>query len=124
MRTVSLEKSVAMIDDGASLMVCGFMIVGTPEHVTDEIVRRNKRNVAIIANDTAAPDRGMGKLTAALVQAFLGDYIGNLSYALTARNITGCSPARETTPGISVPQVLAATEAELEVPNEVPEMAL
>jgi acetate CoA/acetoacetate CoA-transferase beta subunit len=30
----------------------------------------------------------------------------------------------ETGPGVSVPQVIAATEAELVVPNEVPEMAL
>jgi acetate CoA/acetoacetate CoA-transferase beta subunit len=30
----------------------------------------------------------------------------------------------ETGPGLSVPQVIAATEAELVVPNEVPEMAL
>ena len=147
------------------------MAVGTPERLIDEIVRQNKRNLTVIANDTAAPGRGIGKLIAnklahkvivshiglnpdtqrqmmsgelsvelvpqgtlieriraggyglggiltqtglgtsveagkqqiqvdgktylleialradfALVQAFLADYLGNLSYALTARN--------------------------------------
>jgi len=31
MQTVSLEKAVAMIPEGASLMIGGFMAVGTPE---------------------------------------------------------------------------------------------
>jgi acetate CoA/acetoacetate CoA-transferase alpha subunit len=160
-----------MIPDGASLMVGGFLAVGTPERVIDEIVRQNKRNLTVIANDTAVPGRGIGKLITgkrvrkaivshiglnpetqaqmidgelevelvpqgtlieriraagfglggiltptgigtsvetgkqrievngssylletalhadfALVQAFLADYLGNLSYALTARN--------------------------------------
>ena len=34
-----------MIPDGASLMIGGFMAVGTPERVVDEIVRQNKRNL-------------------------------------------------------------------------------
>jgi acetate CoA/acetoacetate CoA-transferase alpha subunit len=62
MQTVSLERSVAMIPDGASLMVGGFMAVGTPERMIDEIVRQNKRELTVIANDTATPDRGIGKL--------------------------------------------------------------
>jgi acetate CoA/acetoacetate CoA-transferase alpha subunit len=69
MQTVSLEQAVAMIPDGASLMIGGFMAVGTPERVVDEIVRQNKRNLTIIANDTASPGRGIGKpITAKLVQ--------------------------------------------------------
>jgi acetate CoA/acetoacetate CoA-transferase alpha subunit len=51
-----------MIPDGASLMIGGFMAVGTPERVIDEIVRQNKRDLTVIANDTAAPGRGIGKL--------------------------------------------------------------
>ena len=77
MQTVSLEQSVAMIPDGASLMVGGFMAVGTPERVIDEIVRQNKRNLTIIANDTAAPGRGIGKLIAAkLARKAIVSHIG------------------------------------------------
>jgi acetate CoA/acetoacetate CoA-transferase alpha subunit len=65
MQTISLERSVEMIPDGASLMIGGFMAVGTPERVVDELVRQEKRDLTVIANDTAAPDRGIGKLVAA-----------------------------------------------------------
>jgi hypothetical protein len=55
MDTHRLEQAVAMIPDGASLMIGGFMAVGTPERIIDEIVRQNKRELTVIANDTAAP---------------------------------------------------------------------
>ena len=53
MQTISLHDAVAMIPDGASLMIGGFMGVGTPERLIDEIVRQGKRNLTVIANDTA-----------------------------------------------------------------------
>jgi acetate CoA/acetoacetate CoA-transferase alpha subunit len=77
MQTVSLEQSVAMIPDGASLMIGGFMAVGTPERVVDEIVRQNKRDLTVIANDTAAPGRGIGKLVdAKLLRKAIVSHIG------------------------------------------------
>jgi acetate CoA/acetoacetate CoA-transferase alpha subunit len=65
MQTVSLRQAVAMIPDGASLMIGGFMAVGTPERVVDEIILQDKRNLTVIANDTASPGRGIGKMIAA-----------------------------------------------------------
>lgn len=66
-----------MIPDGASLMIGGFMAVGTPERVVDEIVRQNKRDLTIIANDTATPDKGIGKLVAAkLLRKAIVSHIG------------------------------------------------
>src|SRR5262245_42890504 len=77
MRTVSLDQSVAMIPDGASLMIGGFMAVGTPERVIDEIVRQNKRDLTVIANDTATPPKGIGKLVAAkLLRKAVVSHIG------------------------------------------------
>jgi acetate CoA/acetoacetate CoA-transferase alpha subunit len=77
MQTVSLEQAVAVIPDGASLMVGGFMAVGTPERVVDEIIRQNKRNLTVIANDTASPGRGIGKMIAAkLVRKAIVSHIG------------------------------------------------
>jgi acetate CoA/acetoacetate CoA-transferase alpha subunit len=67
MQTISLDQSVRMIPDGASLMIGGFLGVGTPERIVDEIVRQRKRDLTVIANDTATPDRGIGKLVAAKV---------------------------------------------------------
>ena len=40
MKTIALKDAVAMIPDGASLMIGGFMGVGTPERLIDEIAER------------------------------------------------------------------------------------
>jgi acetate CoA/acetoacetate CoA-transferase alpha subunit len=77
MRTVSLEDAVAMIPDGAILMIGGFMGVGTPECLIDELVRQNKRDLTVIANDTATPGRGVGKLIqAGLIDNLVASHIG------------------------------------------------
>jgi acetate CoA/acetoacetate CoA-transferase alpha subunit len=77
MRTVSLDQAIAMIPDGASVMIGGFMAVGTPERLIDEIVRQKKRDLTVIANDTAAPGRGIGKLiTARSVRKVIASHIG------------------------------------------------
>jgi acetate CoA/acetoacetate CoA-transferase alpha subunit len=77
MRTISLEQSVAMIPDGATLMIGGFMAVGTPERMVDEIVRQNKKDLAVIANDTGTPGKGIGKLVAAkLLRKVIASHIG------------------------------------------------
>ncbi|WP_314441101.1 CoA transferase subunit A [Massilia timonae] len=77
MKTVSLEDSVAMIPDGASLMIGGFMGVGTPQRVVDELARQGKRELTVIANDTATPGRGIGKLvTAGAVRKAIVSHIG------------------------------------------------
>ena len=77
MKTISIENAVAMIPDGASLMVGGFMGVGTPERIIDELVRQRKGKLAIIANDTAIPGRGIGKLVAGgHLQKVVASHIG------------------------------------------------
>jgi acetate CoA/acetoacetate CoA-transferase alpha subunit len=77
MRTLPIEDAIAMIPDGASLMVGGFMGVGTPERLMDELVRQGKRNLTVIANDTAVPGQGIGKLIdAKLVARTIASHIG------------------------------------------------
>ena len=77
MRTIALDRAVAMIPDGATLMIGGFMGVGTPERVIDEIVRQNKRDLTVIANDTAIPSKGIGKLVQAkLLRRAIVSHIG------------------------------------------------
>jgi len=66
-----------MIPDGASLMIGGFMAVGSPVRIIDEIVRQNKRNLTVIANDSAAPGLGIGHLVAAkLISKLIASHIG------------------------------------------------
>jgi len=77
MKTVPVEEAVALIPDGATLMIGGFMGVGSPERVIDELVRQGKRNLTVIANDTAVPGRGIGKLVdASLVGRTIASHIG------------------------------------------------
>jgi acetate CoA/acetoacetate CoA-transferase alpha subunit len=77
MRTITLENAVSQIPDGASLMVGGFMGVGTPERLIDELVRQGKRHLTVIGNDTALPGVGVGKLiTAKLVRKAIASHIG------------------------------------------------
>jgi acetate CoA/acetoacetate CoA-transferase alpha subunit len=77
MQTIPLESAVSMIPDGASLMVGGFMGVGTPERVMDELVRQGKRGLTIIGNDNARPGTGIGKLVSAgLVKRTITSHIG------------------------------------------------
>jgi acetate CoA/acetoacetate CoA-transferase alpha subunit len=77
MECVSLEKAVALIPNGATIMVGGFMGVGTPEHLMDEIVRQGKRDLTLICNDNAMPGVGVGKLvTAGLLKKTIASHIG------------------------------------------------
>ena len=77
MQSISVKQSIAMIPDGASLMIGGFMGVGTPERIVDELVRQRKRDLTVIANDTALPGVGIGKLiTAKLVCKVIASHIG------------------------------------------------
>jgi acetate CoA/acetoacetate CoA-transferase alpha subunit len=55
----------------------GFMAVGSPERVIDEIVRQGKCELTVIANDTATPGVGIGKLISAqLVRKVIASHIG------------------------------------------------
>jgi acetate CoA/acetoacetate CoA-transferase alpha subunit len=77
MRTILLANAIAMIPDGASLMIGGFMGVGTPEPLIDEIVRQGKKDLLVIANDTAMPGVGIGKLVRAkLLRKVIVSHIG------------------------------------------------
>ena len=77
MKTIPLKEAVGMIPDGASLMIGGFMGVGTPERLVDEIVLQEKRNLTVIANDTAKPGTGIGKLVSAkLIRTAVVSHIG------------------------------------------------
>ena len=83
------EAAAAMIPEGASLMIGGFMAVGTPERMIDAIVARGVGGLTVIANDTAMPGRGIGKLiSAGLVRHVIASHIG-LNPETQARMISG-----------------------------------
>ncbi len=77
MHVIKVEKAVEMIPDGSTIMIGGFLGVGTPEAIIDEIVKQRKSNLTVIANDTAFPTSGVGKLVVnKLVKRVIVSHIG------------------------------------------------
>ena len=76
-KAISCTRAVEMIPDGASLMIGGFLGVGSPHRIIDELVRQGKKNLTVIANDTGRPELGIGKLIVAkLVRKAIVSHIG------------------------------------------------
>lgn len=77
MRTTTVEEAAALIPEGAILMIGGFMGVGSPDLLIDELVRQGRHNLQVIANDTALPGVGIGKLIdAKVVHKVVASHIG------------------------------------------------
>jgi acetate CoA/acetoacetate CoA-transferase alpha subunit len=77
MKTISVEHAAAMISEGARVMIGGFMGVGTPERLIDALVASGPGDLTVIANDTAMPGVGIGKLIGAgLVRRAIVSHIG------------------------------------------------
>ncbi|BAL94333.1 MAG: 3-oxoacid CoA-transferase subunit A [Rubrivivax sp.] len=76
-KVTALADAVARIPDGSTLMIGGFMGVGSPHRLIDELVRQGKRDLTVIANDTARKGVDIGKLIAAgAVKRLVASHIG------------------------------------------------
>ncbi len=74
---LSADAAAALIPDGAVCLIGGFMGVGSPHRLIDALVRRGVKNLTVIANDTASPGKGIGKLvTAGAVRKLIASHIG------------------------------------------------
>lgn len=58
----TVEEAVAHIHNGMSIMVGGFLNVGTPEGLVQGVVDKGVRKLTLISNDTGFPGKGVGKL--------------------------------------------------------------
>lgn len=61
-KIISMEDVLAKIKDGSTLMIGGFIGVGGPNSIIDRLVKKNTKNLTIIANDTVVPEKGIGRL--------------------------------------------------------------
>ncbi|MBE3639649.1 3-oxoacid CoA-transferase subunit A [Mangrovicoccus algicola] len=74
---ITPARAAEMIPDGASLLIGGFMGVGTPHRLIDALVAVGRRDLTVIANDTAKPGIGIGRLIAAgCVARVVASHIG------------------------------------------------
>ncbi len=61
-QAIRCEEAASLIPEGASLMIGGFMGVGSPHRLIDALVACGTRHLTVIGNDTAYPGSGIGKL--------------------------------------------------------------
>lgn len=61
-KVVTLEQAVEVIQNNLTVMIGGFLAVGTPEMLIDAMVKKGVRDLTVIGNDTGFPDRGIGRL--------------------------------------------------------------
>ena len=61
---ISIEEAVTKVKDGMTIMVGGFLANGTPNKLVDALAKSGVKNLTLICNDTAFPDRGVGQLIA------------------------------------------------------------
>jgi acetate CoA/acetoacetate CoA-transferase alpha subunit len=76
-KVISIDEAIAKIKDSMTLMIGGFLGTGSPEVLIDALVEKQVKNLAVIANDTALMDRGIGKLIVSRqVQKVIVSHIG------------------------------------------------
>ena len=55
---ISIEEAVSKVKDGMTIMVGGFLANGTPNKIVDALAKSGVKNLTLICNDTAYPDKG------------------------------------------------------------------
>lgn len=61
-KVVKFRDLKSIFKDGMTIMIGGFLDCGTPDGLIDMLINLNTKNLTIIANDTAFPDKGIGKI--------------------------------------------------------------
>lgn len=59
---IAPDQAAAMLKDGMTVLVGGFMVIGTPERLVDAVVASGVKDLTIICNDAGLPGKGVGKL--------------------------------------------------------------
>jgi 3-oxoacid CoA-transferase A subunit len=73
----SAEAAVAMIPDGASILMGGFGLCGIPENLIHALHARGTRNLTVISNNAGVDDFGIGILLKShQVRKMISTYVG------------------------------------------------
>lgn len=59
---ITAQEAAAMVKEGSTVMMGGFLAVGAPETIIDALVAQGTKDLTLIGNDTAFVDKGVGKL--------------------------------------------------------------
>ncbi len=75
------EDILALLSDGMTIMVGGFLANGAAEKVIDYICDSEVKDLTVVANDAGFADKGVGKLLiSGKVKCFIASHIGTLPY--------------------------------------------
>lgn len=58
----SVKEAVSIVEDGMTIMIGGFLGVGSPELLVEGLIQKNVKNLTLITNDTAFADTSYGRL--------------------------------------------------------------
>jgi len=86
----AVEEAISQIADGASIMMGGFGVPGTPFYLIEELVRQGQKDLTLIKND--ANETGMGidrLLEAGQVKRLITSHIGLNPRAIELMNSGG-----------------------------------
>jgi len=76
-KQTSIKQVTEYFKDGMTVMVGGFLAVGTPEALIDALIDQKVTNITLIANDTGFPDKGNGRLVVSRqVKKVIASHIG------------------------------------------------
>ena len=59
---ITVEEAVVKVKDGMTVMVGGFLANGSPNKVLDALAKSGVKDLTVICNDSAYPDKGIGQL--------------------------------------------------------------
>ena len=76
-KVISVSQAMDFVKEGMTLMYGGFMGVGTPEILMDGLRSKNVRNLTVIGNDAAVPEKGIAKVISnGQVKRLIASHIG------------------------------------------------
>lgn len=61
-KIVSMNEALEHVKDGMTVIIGGFLGTGNPHKIIDALIEKGVKDLTIIANDTAFPEIGIGKL--------------------------------------------------------------
>lgn len=86
-KEISLKDAVAMIKDGSSIMIGGFLGCGSASQIIDALVESGVKDLTIICNDTVFDGKGWSKLIENnQVKEIYASYIGGSKASIQYMN--------------------------------------
>ncbi|SES97598.1 acetate CoA-transferase subunit alpha [Anaerobranca gottschalkii] len=61
-KIISFEEAAALVKDGMTVMIGGFLGCGSPHKLIDKLIEKGVKDLTVIANDTSTTEYGLGRL--------------------------------------------------------------